>query len=101
MFTRNSDNVIFIAYSIGVTLANTVTVAASDSSTGVSVSFAGGLSYTITKNNIYATLLETGNSIAVCGNVCPIDKTQSDITKAVCKLPSLATTYSAMTYSIV
>ena len=56
-FTRTSDNVIFIAYSTGVTLTNTVTIATTDSTSGLTSSFAGGLSYTITKANIYATLL--------------------------------------------
>lgn len=90
-----------MTYSTGVTLTNTVTVQASDSTSGVVASFAGGLDYTVTKANIYQTLLETGNSITVCGNVCPLDATKSDATKAVCTLPPLATTHSASTYKIV
>ena len=91
---------ILVAYSIGVTLTNAVTVLASDSTSGLTSSFAGGLSYTIAKANVYASLLEAGNRITVCGNVCPLDATQSDSTKAVCILPKLATTYSATTYQI-
>lgn len=91
---------ILIAYSTGVTLTNTVTVLASDSTSGITSSFAGGLSYTITKANVYASLLEAGNSITFCGNVCPLDATQSDSAKVVCTLPKLTTTYSATTYKI-
>jgi hypothetical protein len=73
-FTRKADNVIFISYSTQ-TLTNTVTVAATDSASGLSSSFAGGLGYTITKANVYATLLELGNGITVCGNPCLLDAT--------------------------
>ena len=100
-FTRKSDSVVLIAYSTGVTLANTVTVVAGDSTSGVISSFAGGLEYTVTKANVYASLLETGNSISVCGNVCSLVASKSEKDKAVCTLPALATSYSALTYKIV
>ncbi len=99
-FTRTADSVILIAYSTGVTLTNTVTISAADSTTGITGSFAGGLSYTVTKANVYASLLEAGNSITVCGNPCPLDLTLSNASKVVCKLPKLTTTYSATTYKI-
>lgn len=100
-FTRNSDKVILIAFSTGVTFTNTVTVTANNSSSSISTSFAGGVPYKVSMDNIYATLQEPGNGIYVCGNLCPLDASQSDSTKAVCLLPPLATTYSASTYKIV
>jgi hypothetical protein len=49
-------------------------VTAADSSSNLSVSYAGGLKYTVTKVNAYATLLEKANRLEICGNVCkPID----------------------------
>lgn len=99
-FTRNSDKVVLIAYSNGVTLANTVTVTASDSTSGLESSFAGGLGFTITKANVFATLKEAGNQVSVCGLPCILNDAQSDATKAVCNLPALATTYSASTFKI-
>jgi hypothetical protein len=92
--------VVLISYSTGVSLTNTVTVTTSDSTSGLSSSFAGGLEYTITKANIFATLKEVGNQITVCGNPCALVDGKSDATKAVCNLPALATTYSASTYKI-
>lgn len=89
-----------IAYSTGVTLSNTVTVTNTDSTSGLESSFAGGLSYTVTKNNLFATLKEAGNSITVCGNPCLLDDSKSDASKAVCTVPALATKYSAQAYKI-
>jgi hypothetical protein len=77
-----------------VTLTNTVTVTPNNAP-AVSTSFSGGMAYTVTANNIFATLKEPGNGIYICGNLCTLDDTQSDSTKAVCILPSLPTTYSA------
>lgn len=100
-FTRTADSVILIAYSTGVKLANEFTVAAGDSTSGLQVSYGGGLEYTVTKANIFATLSETGNDLTVCGNVCTLVTAKSDNSKAVCSVPSLTTVYSAKQYSIV
>lgn len=60
-----------VAYSNAVYITNTVTVAAADSSSGVQVSFAGGLPYTVTKKHLLVTLnSDKANYISVCGNVC-------------------------------
>jgi hypothetical protein len=45
-------------------------VTAADSTSNISVSYAGGLMYTVTKLNAYATLLEKANRLEICGNVC-------------------------------
>lgn len=37
----------------------------------------------------------------MCGNDCTLDKDLSNASKAVCRLPALATTYSAKTFEIV
>jgi len=70
VFTRNTDSVQFATYSTNVFLSNTVTASPADSTAGLQSSFAGGLSYTITKNNLFASLKEPGNSVTICGNVC-------------------------------
>jgi len=98
-FTRNSDSVVLVTYSTGVTLTNTVTADASQT-TGLESSYAGGLDYTISTANLFATLKEPGNSVTVCGNVCVLNEALSDATKAVCKVPALATTHSASTFKI-
>ena len=102
-FTRKSDKYLLTAYSNAVYLTNTVTVANTDSTSGVSVSFAGGLPYTVTKTNLLATLNtdSKANYISVCGNPCYPDAAQSDINKVVCNLPPLASVYSYNNYKIV
>ena len=67
-FTRNSDSVILITNVNGLTFTNSVSVTNTDSSSGVQSSFAGGVSYTVTKDNVFATLKEAGNGMTVCGN---------------------------------
>ena len=52
-FTRTSDRVVLVTYSTGVSLTNSITVAPSDSTSGITSSFAGGVDYTITKAGIY------------------------------------------------
>lgn len=98
-FKKTGDSLVFVAYSQNVFVTNTVSVVAADSSSGLLVSFAGGLEYTVTKNNLFATLLEPQNRLEVCGNVC-IPNSKSDPTKVVCDLPALASVYSANTYKI-
>jgi hypothetical protein len=60
--------VILITNVNGLTFTNTVSVTDTDSSSGVQSSFAGGVSYTVTKDNVFATLKEAGNGMTVCGN---------------------------------
>jgi len=97
-FTRKSDYVDFLSYSTGLTPLQINPVPTSSSS-GVTSSFAGGLSYEISGPRITASLLEPNNRVEVCGNICKLD-IQSDNTKAVCRLPPLSTTYSAANFQI-
>lgn len=96
-FTRKADGVVFYAKT-SVSVSHPVVVSATDSTDGLSLSFAGGLKFTINKPDVYATLLEPTNRLEICGNVCsPIDDL-SNINTVTCNLPALATTYSASTY---
>lgn len=99
-FKRNSDSVVFVSDSTNVYLTNTVSATAADSTAGLQTSFAGGLSYTITKSNVFASLKEPGNNVSVCGNICELDESASNSSRAVCKVPALATTYSVNQFKI-
>jgi hypothetical protein len=63
-------------------------------------SYAGGIKYTMTANNLYATLKEAGNSVTMCGNKCLLSASDSDSSKAVCMTPALSTTFSSTNYKI-
>jgi hypothetical protein len=52
----------------------------------------------VTKDNIYATLLEDINDLYVCGNVCELDHELSTWETAVCTVQALATSYSVAEY---
>ena len=41
------------------------------------------------------------DKIDVCGEECVMDEAASDSSKVVCKLPYVATTYSASNYKVV
>ena len=70
--------------------------------TGLSCSFAGGCSYTVSGNGIAGALQSSSqNQITVCGSKCELDLAASSGSEAVCTLPSLATSYSAIAYDIV
>jgi len=99
-FFHKTTGVVLVSTSQGVTITNTISLTAADSTLGITSSFAGGLSYTITKDNLFASLKESGNQIQVCGNVCKLDESLSDLTKAVCIVPPLATTHSTQAYRI-
>lgn len=60
-----------------VTIQNTLSV--TDSTAGLSCSFQGGCSYTITSDGLTSTLTDIeSNYIDVCGNICEIDTEASD-----------------------
>lgn len=69
-----------------VTLQNTLSVTASTS--GLSCSFQGGCSYTVTSDGLTSTLTDSEtNYIDVCGNNCVIDTDASDADQTTCTLP--------------
>lgn len=74
----------------GQTLTNTVTI---DSSlNGLSCSFAGGCTFTVSGNGIAGAISgNPDNKITVCENPCELDLSQSTGSQAACKLPALAT----------
>lgn len=96
-----SGNVNFLQAAGTATLTSAVTVSAS--STGVECSFQGGCNYEVTANGLTSTLKATGTAdkIDVCGETCVLDDTASNASKVVCKLPHIATTYSATNYKVV
>lgn len=63
-------------------------------------SFAGGCTYAIEASGLYATLLNTENSIKICESECILREDLSDAAFAVCELPPLATTYSVDSFTI-
>lgn len=73
----------------------------SASSQGLSCSWNGNCAYEVTASGLSKSLEAATNTIEVCGNECTLDKTASTAAKAVCRLPALATTYSAKTFQIV
>jgi hypothetical protein len=70
------------------------------STSGLECSFAGGCTYTIESEGLYATLIDSANDIKVCGSPCTVRTDLSDHTNAVCELDKLATTYSVDNYKI-
>ena len=74
----------------------------SGSTSGLTCSFQGGCSYTVTASGLTSSLLSSdSNSIDFCGNPCIVDEGASSATETVCKLPYLSTAYSATEYEIV
>lgn len=76
------------------------------SPTGLSCSFAGGCEYEITGPGVTASLRAPQtdiekNRVEFCGQECITDFTKSDSTKAVCKIPSMPTSFSSNNLSIV
>lgn len=82
-----------------VEISKTLTVSATTDS--LECSFAGGCTYAIASEGLYASLLNSDNWIDVCGSPCTLREDLSDYSFAVCEVPSLATTYSVDNYSIV
>ena len=96
---EDGKGVIRITYNFLTFLENDFEVT-SASTTELQVGYGGGLEYTVTKDNIYATLLEEINDISVCGNPCELDHDKSNAQQAVCTVASLSTTYSVAEYDI-
>lgn len=70
------------------------------STPGLECSYAGGCTYAIESEGLYATLLDSANSIQVCGSECVLREDLSTSAAAVCELPKLSTTYSSNAYKI-
>jgi len=85
------------------TVVVTNTLSVTDSTAGLSCSFQGGCSYSVTASGLTSSLLNSSsaNQIDVCGNPCVINEAASDSTQTTCTLPLVSTAYSATTYEIV
>lgn len=70
------------------------------STSGLECSFAGGCTYSIESDGLYATLLDRDNSIHVCGSICALREDLSSASFAVCELDKLSTTFSVDNYKI-
>lgn len=83
-----------------ITISNALSV--SDYDTGVTCSFAGGCSYTITADGLSNSIeaLPETNYITVCGIECPYDEDSSTDAIMACSLPPLSTIYSDTYYTI-
>ena len=93
-FTDQTTGGALTTDSHGQTLTNELTVDSSLS--GLTCSYAGGCSYSIQGNGLSSLLLdEEATSVEICGNRCELDVDQSNGSEAVCKVPALATSYSA------
>jgi hypothetical protein len=55
----------------------------------------------VTASGLTKSLESSSNNIEICGNTATLDSAASDATKAVVRIPALATTHSAKTFSIV
>ena len=69
-------------------------------SSDLSCSFAGGCTYAVESQGLYATLLDSNNRIDICGNTCELQSSLSDSSYAVCSVPALETEWSADNYAI-
>lgn len=69
-------------------------------SEGLTCSFAGGCTYAIASEGLYAALIDSANEIKMCGSTCVLREDLSDMSYAVCEVPSLSTTYSTDNYQI-
>ena len=83
-----------------VSITNVLSV--TDSTSGLSCSFQGGCSYTVTSDGLTSTLADSEvDYIDVCGNPCAISVAESDASQLTCVLPYLSTAYSAENFKIV
>jgi hypothetical protein len=96
-FTHSTGNYSHYA-TVSATFSKTHNVTATTSS--LSCSFAGGCTYAIESEGLYATLQNSLNSVKVCGSTCTLREDLSTATSAVCEVPKLATTYSVDSYKI-
>lgn len=89
----------YATFDDSVTFEKTLSVTAT--TTDLECSFAGGCTYSVEAEGLYATLLDSENYISMCGQLCTLRDDLSSASAAVCELPHLATTYSVDTYTIV
>jgi hypothetical protein len=82
-----------------VVFKNALQVTASQK--GLSCSWNGNCAYEVTSTGLAKTLESSSNTIEFCGNVATLDLAASNATKAVVRIPALATTHSAKTFEIV
>ena len=99
-FTDSVTGVALTTDADSLDLTNALVI--TSSSAGLECSFAGGCPYEINANGL-AGLLQSDESstIEICGNKCELDIASSSGTTAVCMLPALASTYSALMFDIV
>jgi len=72
----------FAKFADSLTFEKVQTIVSSTS--GLECSYAGGCTYTIESEGLYATLLDSANNIKVCGSTCAVRTDLSDHTNAVC-----------------
>ena len=70
------------------------------STSGLECSFAGGCTYAIESDGLYATLQDSANKISICGSTCVVREDLSDPQFAVCELEKLVTNYAVDNYKI-
>lgn len=88
----------YAAVDSSVTLSKTLEV--TDTTDGLTCSFAGGCTYAIASEGLFAALIDSANSVQMCGSPCVLREDLSDMSYAVCEVPSLSTTYSTDNYQI-
>lgn len=64
-----------------------VTQDVTSSTASLECSFAGGCTYSIESDGLYATLLNSANQIKLCGTTCALRDDLSSASYAVCELP--------------
>lgn len=77
-------------------------LAATDSTSGLACSFAGGCTYTVTAQSL-ATMIRDDDSInhvTVCGQQCDLVEDDSSSSITTCTLPRLSTIYSNENFAI-
>jgi len=81
-------------------LTNALTV--SDSTSGLTCSFAGGCEYEVTSDSLAIMMSNdsTQNYISVCDEVCVYNETASSATSVKCNIPEVSTIYSNDQFSI-
>ncbi len=96
LFFQSSDNLLTGQYAkvaSSATISKTLSITATTQN--LQCSFAGGCSYAIESDGLFATLKNSKNSVSVCGNKCVLREDLSTASYAVCDVPALATSYSA------
>ena len=80
----------------------TLTLAITDSTSGLECSFAGGCNLEVYGEGLSSLLKNDtkNNFISVCDEKCEFDENLSDASKVVCKLPKMSTVYSNEAFKI-